>query len=119
MARLKEIPWHLLGLMISGDACGLTFYRKPHGTLVFFNQAPPRTPASPLQKLHRDDWRSYATMWRALSAEIQEKWKAAADRAKLKVTGYGLWTWWQETQDTGRLRTIERNSGIELINTSA
>ncbi|KKM73184.1 hypothetical protein LCGC14_1412940 [marine sediment metagenome] len=47
--------------------------------------------------------------------DFPRRLEIAARRAGLSVTGYNLWVWWQLKRDRTTLATIERNSGVTLI----
>jgi len=57
-----------------------------------------------------------ALAWSTLSPQTRSDWLAAARAAHLYLTGYTLFIWWTLTPDREAMRTIERISGIHLVN---
>lgn len=105
----------LLGRNATGDLGPLTAYTsRRHGT-VWFIKSPPLEPPSPWQKRQRDLFRLAAEAWRHLDHEEKQKWHRAARLARLYLTGYTLWVWWQLKRDRAALATVERQSGLFLL----
>lgn len=115
MAQRKTDLLFLLGFSTQGDLGPLTFYTNQRGTLVFYAKAPPLNPPSTLQKIFRQRWASIAMVWRSLTPQEKTNWETAVKRCSLCVTGYNLFVFWQSTQDDSYVKTIERQSGINLI----
>ena len=104
-----------LGFNATGDLGPLTAYTsRRHGT-VWFPKSPPLEPASAWQIHHRDRFRLAAQAWRLLDDTIRQDWARAARRARLYISGYNLWVFFQLTRDVRKLRTIERQSGQRLL----
>lgn len=51
----------------------------------------------------------------AMSSDERKKWYNAAKLAKTKTNGCGLWYFWRTKNDRQALATIERQSGVQLI----
>jgi len=107
------IPW--LGLNAQGDLGGFTFYQSSRGPRIWYPKAPPLTPATPAQRNLRNRFRLAAYNWRALSPQRRADWLRAAILAKLRITGYNLYVYWQLKGDDAVVRTVERLSGLQLI----
>lgn len=105
----------LIGMNPTGDLGYLTCYTSRRAGTVWFPKAPPLTPPTAWQRRNRNRFRLAAQAWRNLDEEIRQNWALAARRARLYVTGYNLWVWWQLRRQLPQLRTIERQSGINLL----
>jgi hypothetical protein len=116
MAIQISFPWKFCGTNIQGDIDGLTLYVSSRGKVVAFLRAPPDKPPSQDQVTVRNRWRAAATTWAALPAGQRNNWLVAAKQARLRIGGYNLWTYWFTRQDDGPIRTIERMTGLALIN---
>ncbi len=104
----------LMGFRPTGDFGPLTGYTSRRGTTVWYLKAPPKTPPTGWQRLQRARFSSAAHLWTALTPNQRADWLAAARKAKLNVTGYNLWVWYQLTRDRKVITTVERQSGIQL-----
>jgi len=107
---------NLLGLKPTGDLGPLTAYTSVRSKPVWFVKANPLNPPSPLQTQLRNLWRLYAMQWRALTPEERSNWRQACRRARLKLTGPALFFWFQRRQDRATIQTIERQTGLQLLN---
>lgn len=105
----------LIGFNVQGDIGPFTVYTSRRGKFVVFDKAPPLTSASYAQLVQRNRWRGAAQNWRELSEEKRDDWERATRRLQLVITGYNLWVYWQTTHDLPTIRTIERQSGIDLV----
>ncbi len=105
----------LIGMNPTGDLGGLTAYTSRRAGTVWFPKSPPLTPPTPWQLIQRNRFRSIAWAWRAKTQQQRDDWLEACRRARLILNGYQLWVWWEHSRDRGSLATIERLSGIELI----
>jgi len=114
MIDVKEANW-LLGVMISGDVGPLTFYTSQRQKHVIFDKKPPLNPASQLQLRNRNRLRGIAQAWNVLDKESRDRWESVSKRVGCRCTGFHLWVWWNWKQDRSALRTLERISGIQLI----
>ncbi len=115
MLDVKEANW-LLGIMISGDVGPLTFYTSKRQRHVVFDKRPPLNPASPLQLSNRNRFRLIARAWNGLDQESRDRWELASRRGGCRCIGYHLFVWWEWKRDLPALRTLERNSGVLLVN---
>lgn len=99
----------------TGDFGPLTVYTAKNKKPVMFLKAPPKTPATYRQRFIRDRMTFIARYWSMISKEKKEDWERASKRAHLRMTGYNLfqWFWWHNNRTV--LRTIERQSGVKLL----
>src|SRR5690606_30010209 len=100
---------------VQGDFGPLTMYTSRRGKIVWFDRAPPLTPASPLQIMFRDRWKQIAKLWRDLTPEKRAAWKRAGINANMTITGYNLFVFFQSRLAKSYVGTIERQSGETLI----
>lgn len=105
----------ILGIAPTGDLGPLTGYTSKRGKPVWYLKAPPKTPASGWQQVQRNTFKNIALLWRSLSDAQRDDWRAAGPAAALSITGYNLFVWYQHTLDDAVIRTVERQSGINLI----
>lgn len=110
-----EDSFSILGLQLWGDIGPFTVFRNKRGEVIWYLKAPPTKPASALQKIYRDRWRAAAIQWQALTKKKQQRWELASKRASLGITGYNLFLYWRTTSDDLAIRTIERQTGFELL----
>lgn len=106
---------NLLGFGPTGDLGPLTGYTSKRGKPVFFLKAPPKTPPTTWQKIQRNKFRLVSYLWDRLPGGQQLDWLKAAKAAKLNITGYNLFLWYQQTHDDAVIHTVERQSGITLL----
>lgn len=104
-----------LGFNTQGDLGPWTFYTSKRKGLVFFQKSPPLEPPTIRQTHQRNKFRLAGYIWRSLSPEQQDRWRQAAARANLRITGYNLFVHWLTVQDDDAIATIERQSRINLI----
>lgn len=104
-----------LGFRVQGDIDGITCYRKMNGAIIWFPQAPPRTPPSALQVLQRAKWRTYLDDWAAFTDDIRQAWLDLATDAHLRIHGLNLYIWWRSSLDDPAIRTLERQTGITVL----
>ena len=114
MAFAQETAFKFWGWNTQGDWGPLTFYTSQRHKLVFFAKAPPTTPASELQLIERNNWRSVAWLWRQLTPAQRADWERATKRASLRINGYDLFTHQMTRPNVTTAHTIERNTGIIL-----
>lgn len=116
---LRSSPFlHLAGLSLYGDIADLTTWLNLHvrpRRLVAFAKAPPKTPPSPAQVSQRNRWRAALAAWRALPPKDRSLWNQATRLARCRCSGLNLFIAWQSRQPIAEIRTIERQSGIQLI----
>jgi len=115
MAIVKGGMYKIWGMNTQGDFAGYTFYTDRFKNLVFFDKAPPLNPGTPLQMVYRNKFRLAALSWNALSMEVRRDWELASQRAHLLCTGYNLWTWWRIKNDRDTIQTVERQTGLRLL----
>jgi hypothetical protein len=104
-----------MGLRPTGDLGALTFYTATNGALVYFAKAPPLSPASPLQLLHRNRFRLAGKAWTRLAPDVRDRWEQATKKAALRINGYQLWVHWTLSQNRATIRTIERQTNVTLL----
>lgn len=105
----------VVGWQPTGDLGPLTGYTTRSGKAVWFLKAPPKTPPTGWQRKQRNRFRLIAIMWRRLTEEQRQNWLQAADAARLNITGYNLFVWYHHKLDHAVIRTIEHQTGINLI----
>lgn len=105
----------LIGLQPTGDLGPLTAYTSARAKPVWFAKTNPLSPPSIMQTRMRNFFRLSAFAWRSLSQPQRQAWSRAAITARLRITGYNLFVWYQRTADAAPIRTIERLSGESLI----
>ncbi len=105
----------LAGLRPTGDFGPLTGYTSKRGKAVWYLKAPPKTPATGWQRLQRWKFRLVAMAWSALAPAERANWLNAASQARLNITGYNLFLWYQLLGDRATIATIERQTGIRLL----
>lgn len=108
-------PFTLLGWNPTGDLAGMTAWTNKGGRIVWIAKSPPLNPPSTLQSQMRNLFRLYAAAWRAMPTSRQAAWLRAARKARLGVTGYNVWIWYQRTLDQETIRTLERQTGEVLL----
>ena len=104
-----------LGLRIQGDIDGITCWRRPNGAIMWYLQAPPKKPPSALQILQRAKWRTFLDDWNAFPAATRQAWLELATAAHLRIHGLNLYIWWRSTFDDPAIRTLERQTGINVL----
>lgn len=106
----------MLGFIVQGDLAGWTFYTSRRHKIVFYPQAPPLNPPSYDQQHYRNSMRAAAQAWNALSIASKRAWTTVAKHASLTITGYNLFCYWSMRRDTSAIRTLERQTHIDLLN---
>ncbi len=106
--RIRQLLHRYLGHVIHGDLGPYTFYTTHRRDLVVYLAAPPKTPPSPDQQRIRNRYRCIAAAWRALSADRKTEWAETAARARLRVHGYALFTYYAMSGDVQGLKTAAR-----------
>lgn len=99
----------------TGDFGALTIYTAKNKKPIMFLKAPPTKPPTPRQVFQRDTFRYIAKLWKNLTHTMRETWELAAKRARLSITGYDLFVYYQTTKDIGAIRTVEHQAGVTLI----
>lgn len=82
--------------------------------MVFFIKAPPTKPPTWRQRFQRNRFRLCGKAWQAIQPAARAAWEAATKNAGLRCTGYNLFTYWQLTLDTPRIKTVERYAHIDI-----
>lgn len=90
-------------------------YTDKRNQLVVFPKSPPLVPPNLLQQSVRNRITAAAYVWRSLSPEQRANWNLAATRARIKIHGYNLFTFYITKADDDTIHTIERLSRLKLI----
>jgi len=106
---------NLLGLSPTGDIGPFTMYTSQRGRPVWFPKAPPLSPPSVRQVEQRNRWRVAALFWQSVPLQEKRNWRLAAQKAHLKITHHNLFMYYATTEDAATIRTVERESGIQLL----
>jgi len=107
-----------LGIRAQGDIAGMTVYRTKRGKQVIFPKTRPKAPPGPLALRNQNRFRLAAAAWAAIGLAGRLRWKKAALRGHLGITGYNLFISWQMMKDRATIETIERLTGEVLIDDS-
>lgn len=105
----------LLGWRPTGDLGPLTIYTSKRGKIVAFLKAPPTCPPSAWQSHQRNAFRLVARAWNGLTDAQRNQWHLAEVRGPLNITGYNLFTYWCLSGDDDSIRTIQRQTGTNLV----
>lgn len=106
---------NLLGFGPTGDLGPLTGYTSKRRRPVFFLKSPPTSPPTQWQTRQRNVFRLLARNWQALTPAKRAAWQAAAFDARLNITGHNLFVWYHSVGDPETIRTIENQTGINLL----
>lgn len=115
MAQTPPNVLAFIGLQPTGDFGFWTIYTTKRRGIVWFAKSPPKKAPSYKQLHQRDRFRSAATSWRKLTPAARAAWATACARARLQLSGYCLFVYFQLTRDQATIETIQRQSGITLI----
>lgn len=107
--------YHMLGLGATGDLGPYTFYTKANGKLVWFLKAPPTSPPTFHQLRNQACFTTAADLWKMLPDFLKANWKLAAKKARLRMGGYALWTYYFISGDKAAIKTIEHQTNLELL----
>ncbi len=113
--KAKTELLRFLGFNTQGDLGPWTFYTSQRKGLVWFIKAPPLEPPSNLQITMRNLFRANGYLWRSLQPKQRTAWETASKLAKLTITGFDFFTYWNLTKDNAAIETIERQTSINLI----
>lgn len=113
--RTTDRNLKFLGLRPYGDLGGLTCYTTRRRRTVWFVKAPPTCPPSVGQRMQRLRFVAAARAWQSLKPHQRERWNRAARAASLRLHGYNLWIHWEIVHHPPTIRTIEQQTGIQLI----
>jgi hypothetical protein len=109
------IPWHLVGLIVSGDCGPLTIYTDRFGRKVPFPRSPPKEPPSPLQVTQRTKFQTAITNWKSTTAANRENWEAMSLKLSLPMTGLNAFISCSFRDDERLVETLRHQSGIALL----
>ena len=104
-----------LGFSAQGDLGPYTCYQSKRRQLVVYAKAPPKEPPSTKQLWERAKWKAAASLWRTSTPAIRAAWTLAARRAHLTITGHNLFIFFYTTNRAAIIRTIQSQTGINLI----
>ena len=79
-----------LGLFPAGDFGPFTLYTSKKHRVVRFARAPPKEPASYLQRRQRSAWTAAAAVWTCLPPLDKQYWSELARQNHLKISGHML-----------------------------
>jgi hypothetical protein len=106
-------PWScFMGLNLQGDIGGWTFYSGRHGELVLFPATTPTKPPTWTQQIIQQRFAQAGRQWSALPAQVKAQWEAISKRARLRINGCNLWTYYVMTQDRSAIATVARQAGL-------
>lgn len=111
----KNSYLRFLGFRPTGDLDGLTIYTTKRRKTVFYNRAPPTKPPTVTQRMMRSAFRTAALAWQGMPPSQRANWHKAASKAHLYLNGYTLWTYWCTKRDQPTIRTIQHQSGVNLL----
>ncbi len=105
----------LLGFRPWGDLGGLTSYTTKTGRIVWFPKSPPQRAPSPAQQAIRNMFRQVAAAWQGLTPAQRDDWKKAIKYSRTSLDPYHNFVYFYRKRNLGRLRTLERQSGVKLF----
>lgn len=114
----KQARSGCLALKLQGDIGGLTTYTTRRGRIVYFIQAPPNQPMSADQSYFRSQFRAAIACWQAMSKQQQQAWYRACRTAHLRIGPTALIVAALMPGRTSDIRTIERQSGERLLDST-
>lgn len=103
------------GLRPTGDFGPWTFYTNKQGIPVWFIKSPPEKPPTARQIFVRTKLADFARSWTFLTKQDKINWEKASKRPNLRMTGYNLFQWWRWHGNRTVMKTIERQSGEQLL----
>jgi len=112
--RLKNFA-PFLGFNAQGNLGPFTIYVNKHRRPVWYLTRPQLEPPSPARIHQKNALRACALAWQWLLPETKANWLLAARRAGLRISGYNLFTWFFFSHDRPTIETIERLTGIDLL----
>ena len=113
------VPWHLIGLQISGDIGPYTIYTDRHARKVVFPKAPPKEPPSEFQIDLRARFKSAQAEYMAQTDQVKAEIEAATKKLSIPLTGQNLWISIAMKANFEVLQTIRDQSGINLATPTA
>jgi hypothetical protein len=114
MQQARPSSWTYLGLKIQGDLGPFTCYTSKRGKVVWYLKAPPKEPPTWEQVLQQNLFQCVGWAWQALAPPQREQWERVTKRARLRITGYDLFTYLETSGDEAALATIERQAGEQI-----
>ena len=106
------------GWNTQGDLGPWTMYTDRRRGLVYYLRAPPKEPASYLQQIQRQRFAAAADAWRKIGQAARQAWNQIAITARLRITGFNLWTYANITNDWTTVHTIQTQTGVTLPHTN-
>lgn len=107
-------PPFILGLRVSGDLAGFTYYTNRRGRTVAYLAAPPLRPPTPAQLVWRGRWRTAMANWRSLPPSARTAYRAVCDYYGLCMLGHNLWLHLCLGTRTELWFSLQRGSRISL-----
>lgn len=107
-------PWDFLGVTVSGDLDGITFYTDKHNQKVAFPKDFPKKKPSVLQTAQRESFRLAQASWKNLTTDQQVNLEQSTQSVSAPLTGQNLWISAVMRRDNSDLITFEKQSGIPL-----
>lgn len=104
----------MMGVVVNGDYGPYTLYTSQRKRHVIFLKTWPKDPATYHQNLHRNRWRQAGQRWRNLDDAGRDLWRQLAAKAHATVTGYNLFIVYMVQADLGAIKTLERQTGIDV-----
>ena len=106
--------YSFLGFNTQGDIGPFTTYHSARQDQVWFLATSPKMPASSRQHHQRNRFKIIAFKWNAMHANQRKNWTTAANRARLRISGYNLFTYTLSRADLEPARTISHQTGLTL-----
>jgi hypothetical protein len=110
------IPCNVIGLIVSGDLAGQTIYSDKFMRKVWFPQAPPKKPPSPMQVKQRARFATAMANWKSQTDAVKEAWEQITLRASLVMTGHNLWVHFSLSGDFVALETLQQQTRVTVAN---
>jgi len=110
MRWIKYLGWNS-----QGDLGPLTMYTNKRRKLVWYAKMPPLNPPSVLQVQQRARFANAADAWADLGADGRHAWNQIAIKARLRIHGYNLFSYWYLKGDNGAIHTLERQTQIQVL----
>jgi hypothetical protein len=110
------IPVSAIGMVVSGDLAGMTIYTDRFCRKVWFPQAPPCEPPSPMQVKQRWRFKQAMANWVAQSDQVKADWEAITLKASLVMTGHNLWIHVSLRMAYQLLSTLSHQTGVTVAN---
>lgn len=113
-SSVSGVPNSLLGLWVSGDLAGFTFYTTKTGRKVCYPEAPAVQPPSQLQQRMRARFKCAYLNWKELSSEDKANLEQATKKLGLCLTGQNLYVSTQLTGKISNYKTVARQAKLNL-----